>query len=253
LPATTFKNYQIEIEYDGTDFFGWQVQPQKRTIQGELQSALAIIYQNEILIAGSGRTDAGVHACGQSACFQAPPSIPIENLIKAINANLPSDIVVRTCKERPLEFHPRFDAKYKIYRYRFLIGNQRSALERNFLYHFKGKVDPKKIFEACKILEGTHDFKAFSCLRGDESGNEDTVRTIYEIRIDNSRENIFDLYFKGNGFLYKMVRMLTGSIIHYASHESNAIVLQDLLDKGERSSAGPAAPSCGLTLMEVGY
>jgi tRNA pseudouridine38-40 synthase len=229
------------------------VQPQKRTIQGEIQSALSTIYQSEILIAGSGRTDAGVHACGQSACFQAPPAIPIDNIIKALNANLPKDIVVRTCQERPLNFHPRFDAKYKVYRYRFLIGPQRSALERNFLYHYKGNINTKKIFEACKTLEGPHDFKAFSCLRGDETGKEDTVRTIFEIRIDNPQENIFELYFKGNGFLYKMVRMLTGSILHYAAHESNPIVLQNFLNQGERGSAGPAAPSCGLTLMEVGY
>lgn len=253
MQDSIIKNYQIEIEYDGTDFFGWQIQPQKRTIQGELQKALATIYSSDIPVTGSGRTDAGVHALGQSACFQATSNIPIENIIKALNSNLPEDIVIRTCQERPLNFHPRFDAKYKIYRYRFLIGQQRVAMERRFLYHFKGKIITQKIAEACKILEGAHDFKAFSCLRGDETGNEDTCRTIHEIRMENSKENIFDLYFKGNGFLYKMVRMLTGSILHYASHDSNPAILENLLTTGGRGSAGPAAPSCGLTLMEVGY
>ena len=253
MQATTNKNYQIEIEYDGTDFFGWQVQPDKRTIQGEIQKALTTIYQMDLILHGSGRTDAGVHALGQSACFQAPDSIPTDKIISALNANLPDDIVIRTCQERPIEFHPRFDAKSKIYRYRFLVGKQRSAIDRNFLYHFKGRINKQKIFEACKILEGTHDFKAFSCLRGDESGKEDTVRTIYGITIDNSQENIFDLYFRGNGFLYKMVRMLTGSILHYASHETTPSELQKLLSEGERGAAGPAAPSCGLTLIEVQY
>ena len=249
----TIINYQIEIEYDGTDFSGWQIQTPKRTIQGELQKALAVIYKQEIAVIGSGRTDSGVHAYAHAACFHAPNIIPFENIIKALNAHLPADIVVKTCKERPHDFHPRFDAKYKIYRYRFLTGTQRVAIDRRFIYHFKGKITPLKIFDACKTLEGTHDFKAFSCLRGDETGQENTTRTIYEIRVENPRENLYDLYFKGNGFLYKMVRMLTGSILHYASHESNPRDLTHLLTQGERSSAGPAAPSCGLTLMEVGY
>jgi tRNA pseudouridine38-40 synthase len=253
LENLTLKNYQITIEYDGTDFFGWQVQPDKRTIQGEIQNALSIIYQSNIAVSGSGRTDAGVHAIGQSACFLALPSIPEANIVKALNANLPKDIVIRNCIERPLDFHPRFNAKSKIYRYCFLIGSQRSALERNFIYHYKGKIEPKKIYEGCKIIEGTHDFKAFSCLRGDENGSEDTVRTIYEIRVVQPHENIFELYYKGNGFLYKMVRMLTGSIIHYASHDSNSDELYELLRNGTRGAGGPAAPSHGLTLMEVGY
>lgn len=253
MSDSPIKNYQIEVEYDGTNFFGWQVQPEKRTIQGELQKALSVIYSSEISVLGSGRTDAGVHALGQSACFQAQDTIPTENIIKALNSNLPEDIVVRTCRERPLQFHPRFDAKYKIYRYRIVIGSQRSALERNFIYHFKGKVNQKKIAEACKIFEGTHDFKAFSCLRGDETGNEDTIRTLFEIKIENKKENHYDIYFKGNGFLYKMVRMLTGSILHYASHETTPAELQKLLQEGSRGSAGPAAPSHGLSLIEVGY
>lgn len=253
METSILKNYQIIIEYDGTDFFGWQVQPEKRTIQGEIQNALSIIYQKEIGINGSGRTDAGVHAIGQTACFLAPSSIPEDKIIKALNANLPKDIVIRNCLERPLDFHPRFHAKSKIYRYRFLVGSQRSALERNFIYHYKGKIAVNKIYEGCKIMEGTHDFKAFSCLRGDENGTEDTVRTIYEIRVAQPHENLFELYFKGNGFLYKMVRMLTGSIIHFASHDSNSDELQELLRNGPRNSAGPAAPSHGLTLMEVHY
>jgi len=253
LEKPDLKNYQIIIEYDGTDFFGWQIQPEKRTVQGEIQKALSIIYQSDIGVNGSGRTDAGVHAMGQSACFLAPNSIPENNIVKALNANLPKDIVIRNCLERPLDFHPRFHAKSKIYRYRFLIGSQRSALERNYIYHYKGKIDINKIYEGCKTMEGTHDFKAFSCLRGDESGNEDTVRTIYEIRVIQPHENLFELYFNGNGFLYKMVRMLTGSIIHFASHDSNIEELQELLRNGQRNVAGPAAPSHGLTLMEVQY
>ena len=128
LEKPDLKNYQIIIEYDGTDFFGWQIQPEKRTVQGEIQKALSIIYQNDIGVNGSGRTDAGVHAMGQSACFLAPNSIPENNIVKALNANLPKDIVIRNCLERPLDFHPRFHAKSKIYRYRFLIGDRKSVV-----------------------------------------------------------------------------------------------------------------------------
>lgn len=247
------RNYHIEFEYDGADFSGYQIQNDVRTIQSELQIALKKIYKEEININSAGRTDAGVHALAQSACFFAPEIMPCENVVRALNANLPEDIAVKTCSIKPDSFHPRFQAIYKIYRYSFYNGYNRKAIDRRVYYHHKGKLDITKIREAIKLLEGTHDFASFACLRGDESDKESTTRTIYEIKLIELPDNSYELYFKGEGFLYKMVRMLAGTILHYASSENDISFLLQYLEKPNRASAGPALPSHALTLIKVAY
>lgn len=246
------KHYKITIEYEGTNFSGWQVQPNKRTVQNEIEKALTQIYKKDIRIAGSGRTDTFVHALGQVAKFSAQDSISPEKITKALNANLPEDIAVVSCEETDEHFHPRFHAKSKIYRYQIKTGYKRPVLDRNFRYHYKSKLDIDMLHESAKLLEGLHDFTSFACVRGNENGEEDNHREIRKITINIKDEHI-DIFFEGTGFLYKMVRMLAGTMLQYASAKLNKDELLNYLEQPEIASAGPALPGHGLTLMEVHY
>lgn len=251
--SDTLINYHIEFEYDGTEFNGYQIQNNVRTIQGELQFALNKIFHQDIHVVSAGRTDAGVHAYAQSACFHAPDIMPCENLKRALNSNLPDDIAIKSCDIKPMNFHPRFNAIYKIYRYRFHTGYVRKAIDRNLSFHHRGKLDINKLKEAIKLFEGKHDFAAFACIRGDETGNEDTTRTIYEISLLELPDNTYEIHFKGEGFLYKMVRMITGTMLHYASNNYSIKEVEKYFVSPQRASAGPAVPGHGLALVKVGY
>lgn len=246
------QNYKLTIEYDGTNFNGWQTQPDKRTIQNEIEKALQAIYQSELKVVGAGRTDTGVHAKGQVATFMGPNKIPLNKIPKALNANLPADISIVNIEEVPNDFHPRFQAQWKIYQYQLQFGYTRPTISRNFRYHHKSKLDVNLLHAAKELLIGTHDFKAFSCLRGTETGSEDYTRTIHDISIV-TMQNEINIIYKGNGFLYKMVRMLTGSLLLVASGKMSLAELNQFIQNGAIGSAGPALPGFGLVLLEVIY
>jgi len=246
------QKYLLTIVYDGTDFCGWQLQPDQRTIQGEIQEALSDLYQKEIGLAGAGRTDTGVHALGQRGAFEAEPRIKTIEIPNALNARLPVDIFIKSCEEVNDSFHPRYDAKFKRYLYQIQFGKEPPVLNRSTHYYYRGLLNPKHFCDAVQKFQGQKDFKAFSCLRGDETGDEVTVRNIMEA-IPVVGVQTASLELKGNGFLYKMVRMITGTVLKAAAGKIDISEIDGIFESRDSQNAGAAVPGNGLCLLEVGY
>lgn len=237
------------ISYDGTSFSGYQVQLDKRTVQLELERVLAIMHKRDVRVVASGRTDAGVHAYGQVIHFDTDLQIPASNWVKAFNAMLPEDIAILSAEYVDDSFHARFDPVGKQYRYVIDLGAIRNPLRRNYAYHYPYSLDIEKIREAIPYIVGTHDFTSFSAVRTDV---KDKVRTIH--RIDCIQEgNELTLIFEGNGFLYNMVRILTGTLIEVGSGKRKPEELKKILESRDRAAAGKTAPAQGLYLWEVYY
>jgi len=244
------RNIMITLEYDGTNYSGWQIQKNTpHTIQQILQEALTVINKSPAEITGAGRTDAGVHALGQVANFNLDVSIPVERIPVAINSLLPRDIVCKNAQEVPEDFHARFDARGKKYRYRIYNQLLPSAFLRNYAYHYKHKLDLSIMKKAAGYLVGTHDFKAF---QASGSPITDTVRTIYRIEVIKKKPEIW-LEVSGNGFLYNMVRIIAGTLIEAARGNIRLEDLEKILLSRDRKQAGFTAPAHGLTLVEVYY
>ncbi|MCP4914110.1 MAG: tRNA pseudouridine(38-40) synthase TruA [Oligoflexia bacterium] len=252
--------YRAVISYKGTDYFGWQVQPDQITIQGELNNALSKICKcelNEIKTLGSGRTDAGVHALGQVVKIEIPLNLPAEGLMNALNSFLSKNIRVREVTPSTSEFHPTMDAKDKTYHYYFTYGDDlRSPFSNDIVAHFKGEVDLDLLKKACKFFEGTHDFQNFRTVGTDVKTTE---RTIHEITltecVDNkiTSEQIYCLSFKGSGFLKQMVRLLVGTIISYGQQRITEAQIKQYLSESKEDKLAPVAPAEGLFLMNVNY
>ncbi len=248
MPET---NHRLTIAYDGTPYQGWQIQGDDPTIQLQLESALATLWQQSVRLHGSGRTDTGVHARGQVAHFQAPKKFPSpERLRDAINAHLPPTIRIRSAAFVPPTFHARFSAHGKEYHYRIIDGGQESPFEVNYAWQLRRTLDVEKIKHASRLLLGEHDFAAFASNPG--YARKSTVRTLY--RIDLSRRgNLLTLRFTGSGFLYRMVRNLTGALVRVGDGRLQPGDLQAILQSCKRSEAPPPAPACGLYLHRVYY
>ncbi|MDE5415792.1 tRNA pseudouridine(38-40) synthase TruA [Alkalihalobacterium chitinilyticum] len=244
------RRYRCIISYDGTEFSGFQIQPQARTVQGELEKALKKIHKNEIIqVYGSGRTDATVHAVGQVIHFDTPLNIPAEKWGRALSANLPNDIVVQEVAEADADFHARFHVIRKEYRYRVLNRKVPDVFCRNYTYHFPQELNVQKMKEAAKVLLGTHDFTSF-CSAG--SPVVDKVRTIYELNIiQQDDELIFSII--GNGFLYNMVRIIVGTLLEAGTGKREVDEMKDLILAKDRTAAGKTAPGHGLYLWKVDY
>ena len=244
------RNLKLVLEYDGTGFAGWQIQPGKRTIQGVLNEAVASIEGvQEVKITGSGRTDAGVHALGQVANFLSRRRISCANYRKALNSLLPKDVVVKKVVEVPLEFNARRDAKRKKYRYVILNREYPSALERNRVYFLPKSLDLKAIKDAMGFFMGEKDFSSF-CSSGSEVKNK--VRKIFnfEMNVENGHI-IFEI--TGNGFLRQMVRNIIGTLVFVGLRKLSPSDVPHIFEKGDRRAAGPAVPAKGLYLVEVVY
>ncbi|TCQ01607.1 tRNA pseudouridine38-40 synthase [Serpentinicella alkaliphila] len=239
----------IEIEYDGTNYSGWQIQPNARSVQEEIMKALKKITNEEIKLNAAGRTDAGVHAKGQVANFYLNASIPTNRIVPALNSNLAQDITVLNAKEVPLDFHARYSAESKKYLYNIYNSSTRSSLFRNYSYHVTNKLSISKMENAAKKLIGTHDFKAFM---SSGSSVQDTVRTIYTIKIDKHNNNIC-LSFHGNGFLYNMVRIIVGTLVEIGTDKRPIEDIEQILLSKDRRKAGHTAPPQGLILEKVYY
>lgn len=243
------RNIKLTIEYDGTNFSGWQVQKDKRTIEQEIEIALAKILKEEVKIIGSGRTDAGVHAMGQVANFITDKSIKPEELLYALNTLLPFDIVVINVEDVEEEFNSRITAKAKHYRY--VINNSKfpSALNANREYHFKYFLDVESMQLAANDLKGKHDFKAFMAAG---SVVKDTVREIYDISVNRLGSRVvIDVI--GNGFLYNMVRIIVGTLLDVGSGKSDICVVKNMIETGDRNLGGRTVGPEGLYLVEVIY
>lgn len=245
------RNIKLLIEYDGTNYSGWQIQPNASSIQQEIENAVLRITGQKCHLNGSGRTDAGVHARGQVANFKTESRVPAERFAYAINSMLPRDIVIKDSCEVDLDFHARFSAVGKKYSYQILNSQFPSALMRNYAYHinYGEKLDLGKMKAAASLFLGEHDFFGFMATG---SKVKDTIRTIYEISIKNENDSIQILY-HGNGFLYNMVRIITGTLLNAAIGKISVSDIPEIICSKDRSLAGITVPACGLYLEEVIY
>jgi tRNA pseudouridine38-40 synthase len=238
------------VSYDGTRFSGYQVQPQKRTIQGEIEEALCKIHKGQLIkIHASGRTDAYVHAIGQVFHFDTDLTIPDEKWPYALNSLLPEDIVILDASYVNHDFHSRFHTTAKEYRYRIHQQKMENVFTRNYSLHYPYKLDFDAIKQACTHLCGTHDFTSFCVAK---TVVEDKVRTINSIElIENGSEVTF--CFNGNGFLYNMVRILVGTLLDVGQGVIRAEDIPTILNGRDRSLSGKTVPGHGLYLWKVYY
>ncbi|MDM7922229.1 MAG: tRNA pseudouridine(38-40) synthase TruA [Pyrinomonadaceae bacterium] len=248
-------NYKLLIQYDGTDFHGWQVQENDRTIQGELERVIGNLEGSEVKVVGSGRTDAGVHAEGQVANVFMNREFTPERLRNAINGNLWRDIRIMKAERAADEFHARFSAKRKTYVYRIINAPVMSPFWRRYAHHESRPLDIGKMTAASRLLLGEHDWTAFSSARSD---GESRVRTILDCSFEtnwDSRANAMVIEFRivGNGFLRYMVRSIVGTILEVGRGEKDSDTIQTAIVTGDRSLAGQTAPAHGLSLLRVDY
>lgn len=242
-------NLKLTIEYDGTAYHGWQVQPGLPTIQGILQDTAKRISGEEVHIAGAGRTDAGVHALGQVANFRTGKELSPDIWQRAFNSLLPPDIVVRCAETVPNGFDARRSAKQKTYRYSILNAPHPSALDRHWLLHVPGPLELAPMEEAAVSLLGEHDFSAFRAANGD-SPNQ--VRRVYQACF-LSEGNRLQFVITGNGFLKHMIRIVVGTLLDVGRGRLAPGAFREVLASKDRQRAGRTAPAHGLCLMQVSY
>ncbi len=245
------RNLKLEIEYDGTNYCGWQVQdsPRKKSIQEVIEKILSSILQEKIRLVVSGRTDAGVHAAAQVANFTTKSGIATEKLLGALNGCLPADITIAAVEEEKPGFHSRYGAKSKVYRYTILNRRHPSALLRNTVYFYPHPLDLRLIRQEAKSLLGRHDFKSF---QGSDAKKEDTVRTIKAVKV-SKKADLVTIDIEGDGFLYNMVRSIAGTLIDIGRGKLAAGSIKKILLLRDRRAAGPTAPAKGLCLVRVKY
>lgn len=257
------QNWKVTLAYDGTDYFGWQVQPDRVTIQGELADAMQRITGERVLPQGSGRTDAGVHARGQVASFFLEAPIPAENLQRALNRTLPEAVRVLDVEIAAPEFHARHSVQAKTYEYRIWRGEICPPWEARYVWAVKWPLDRTQLQEAARVVVGTHDFTSFAASdpdlaarrAGDEGegpGREGNMRTIFAS--DWSEQGELLMYrVRGNGFLHHMVRNLVGTFVDVGRGRIAAEEVRRILEARTRAEAGPTAPARGLFLDSVEY
>ena len=243
------RNIKLTIEYDGKCYNGWQKQPNKLNIQGEIERAIYNITKEEVDLIGSGRTDAGVHALGQVANFKTNSQISIEKLPLAINSQLKNSIVIKEAEEVNERFHSRYNAKHKTYRY--IINNSKcgTAIYRNLEYSYPFKLDAEKMKQASKYFEGEHDFKAF---KSSGTSSKNSVRTIYKAIVKQEGEKII-IELTGNGFLYNMVRIIAGTLLDVGLGKIQPEEIPEMIESKDRQRAGKTLPAHGPYLVEVKY
>lgn len=242
------RNLKLTIQYDGSKYCGWQKQPNSPGIQGTIEYAIYEITREKVNITGSGRTDAGVHALGQVANFKTNCTIPASRIPDALNAKLPKDISIINCEEVDDDFHSRYSANGKIYRYLIYNKPYRSPLYKDTSYHVRYDLDMDKMRLEAKSLLGEHDFKGFM---SSGSSVKDTVRTIYDISITES-EDLIVFEVEGNGFLYNMVRIIVGTLIDIGRGRITKS-MEEIIASGDRGQCGHTAPAHGLFLKKVHY
>lgn len=240
--------YKIIIEYDGTKYKGWQrLNNSDKTIQEKIELLLSKLLNENIEIHGSGRTDAGVHAYGQVAHFESKTKVDPDKFPNICNQMLPTDIVIKKLEDVPSEFHARFSAKSKRYQYKIWNSAIPSAIQRKYVYQVPSKLDIELMKQAATCLIGEHDFKNFSALKT----NKSTVRKIFSIAI-MQKDEMIEINYHGEGFLYKMVRLLTGALVQVGLGELEPEDVQTILDRKDKIVLN-AAPAHGLFLLDVEY
>ena len=256
-------NWKLTLAYDGTDFYGWQVQPDRGTIQGTLAEAIGRVTGERVLPQGSGRTDAGVHARGQVASFWLEAAIPEESLRRALNRKLPESVRVLGAERVEAQFHARHSAKAKTYEYRIWRGEICPPWEARFAWALNWPLDVGRLHEAAALVVGTHDFTSFAASdpdlttrrAGDDGGQGESagnVRTIFESEWRQEGELLI-YRVRGNGFLHHMVRNLVGTFVDVGRGAVEAGEIGAILEARSRGEAGPTAPARGLFLNRVEY
>ena len=254
------KNVLLTVEYDGTNFAGWQRQPSVRTVQGVLEEGLSTVCGYPVTVEGASRTDAGVHALGASAGFRGDFGIPVERIPLAVNhifrGRTPSpgvngDLRIVQAREVPADFHPRFDAKGKKYRYIIRNRKEMPVFLRNYRYHVEKPLDVEQMKSAAAQVVGTHDFACFQATGS--YPRRTTVRTVYFLSVEEGREGDIVIEVGGDGFLYNLVRIIAGTLTDVGLGKIPPEAMADIIAGRDRSRAGHTAPPQGLYLVEVYY
>lgn len=243
------RRIKLIVAYDGTEYSGWQIQPEAPTIEMYLDKAIHELTGENVHVTGASRTDAGVHAYGNVAVFDTESTIPGDRFTFALNRFLPDSIVIQDSWEVAGDFHPRHCNTRKTYEYRILNTAVPLPQKRNFTWHVTGSIDIDKMREAAAYIVGEHDFKSFCCVR---TQAESTVRTIYSLEVLQEGSEII-IRIKGNGFLYNMVRIITGTLIQVGKGRFKPEYVKQMLEAKDRTVAGQTAPPQGLTLVGIEY
>ena len=260
----TTRRILLRVAYDGTNYHGWQVQPNAKTIEGELNRVLTQLTGEKIQVTGASRTDAGVHALGNVAVFDTASKIPAEKFSYALNQRLPEDIVIQSSLQVADDFHPRHCDCCKTYEYDILNRTFPLPAYRNTAYFLYGDLDLDAMRRACQAFPGEHDFASF-CAAGAQV--QTTVRTIYSLEVleqplavtergvssQRSPERLLTIRVRGNGFLYNMVRIIAGTLVEVGRGHIRLEEVEGIIAACDRAKAGPTAPARGLRLVEIKY
>jgi tRNA pseudouridine38-40 synthase len=244
------KNFKLTIEYDGTFYHGWQRQKSDPTFQAEIENAISTMMGHSITVIGSGRTDAGVHALGQVANFKCDTRLRPQELLNGLNALLPDCMVIRSCEEVDENFHARYDVKRKTYQYRILNRYLPIAIQRQYAWHIRRRLDIGAMRQASNHLVGRHDFKAFE---GTGSPRSHSKRQVFKADIIRKNEDYLIFEIEADGFLRFMVRNIVGTLVEVGTSKISPGDFKDILLSEDRSRAGATAPAQGLFLLEVKY
>lgn len=240
---------QLTVAYDGTNYHGWQLQPNGITIESVLNQALSDLLGEEITVIGASRTDAGVHSLGNVAVFDTNTKIPAEKISYALNQRIPEDIVIQNSKEVASDFHPRHVKSSKTYEYRILNRRFKDPTRRKNTYFYHHPLNVQNMQKAASYFLGEHDFKSFCSAH---TLTETTVRTIYMLEVGKEKD-VITIRITGSGFLYNMVRIIAGTLILTGSGAILPEEIPQIIEKRDRSAAGPTAPARGLTMIGIEF
>ncbi|MBQ9910792.1 MAG: tRNA pseudouridine(38-40) synthase TruA [Lachnospiraceae bacterium] len=241
------RRIRLKVAYDGTNYVGWQVQPNGVSIEEVLNRELRHLLKEDVHVIGCSRTDSGVHADGNICVFDTESRIPADKFKFALNVGLPADIVIQESDEVPPDYHPRKTASVKTYEYRILNRTVPLPKERNYAYFYHYPLDERKMQEAASVLVGTHDFTSFCSIH---TSVKDFVRTVYSIAV-RKEDDVITIRISGSGFLYNMVRIIVGTLVEIGAGFRPVEDMQRILDAKDRAQAGNTAPSNGLTLKSI--
>jgi tRNA pseudouridine38-40 synthase len=248
--AFLMRNIKLTIEYDGTAYHGWQIQPGLETIQGVMKERIARITREKVNLIAAGRTDAGVHALAQVANFHTENAIDLASLQRGLNSLLPSDIVIKSIEEVDERFHARFSARSKVYEYHILNQPYPSALLRNYAWFIHHELDRAAMERCGRLLIGSHDFSSFRA-SGDESRH--SIREVFRLEIERRKDNLLIVTIEANAFLREMVRSIAGTLMDVGRGKTSLAEFDNIFQARDRRRAGMTAPAQGLFLVEVKY